>query len=164
MENKGWANIPRILFENITCLCRVLPIRSVPTCIELMIGAMISLSGFVTEAWLPINPLRSWASYYKWLQQGKWSWVALGVQLARLVVHFYPQPNWFLIFDDTFIYRNSKKAPGSGIFHQHRNKANRPIYARGQCWVSMALSVTAGVRHSAISAVVQTYEGKWKYQ
>lgn len=160
MENKGCTTIPRILFENITFLCRVLPIRSVPTFIELMIGAMITQAGFVTEAWLAINPLRSWTSYYKWLQRGQWSWVALGVQLARLVVHFYPQPNWFLIFDDTFIYRSSKKAPGSGIFHQHGNKANRPLYARGQCWVSMALSITAGERHAAIPLLSRLMRAK----
>ena len=150
MGNKGYSTIPRTLFETITFLTRALPIRSVPTFIELLIGAMITQAGFVTEAWLAINPLRTWTSYYKWLQDGKWSWVALGVQLARLVVQFFPQSVWFLIFDDTFIYRNSKKAPGSGIFHQHGNKANRPVYARGQCWVSMALSITTGLKHSAI--------------
>jgi hypothetical protein len=150
MENKGCSTIPRILFENITYLTRALPLRSVPTFIELLIGAMITQSGFVTQAWLAINPLRTWTSYYKWLKDGKWSWVALGVQLAKMVVRFYRQPNWFLIFDDTFIYRNSKKAPGSGIFHQHGNKANRPVYARGQCWVSLALSISTGIKHSAI--------------
>lgn len=150
MEYKGCSTIPRILFENITYLIRALPLRSVPTFIELLIGAMITQSGFVTQAWLAINPLRTWTSYYKWLKEGKWSWVALGVQLARMVVRFYPQPAWFLIFDDTFIYRSSKKAPGSGIFHQHGNKANRPVYARGQCWVSLALSISTGIKHSAI--------------
>ena len=150
MENKGYSTIPRILFESITFLVRVLPVRSVPTFIELLIGAMLTQAGFVTEAWLAINPLRSWSAYYKWLQQGKWSWVALGVQLARLVVTLFPQPTWFLIFDDTFIYRSSRKAPGSGIYHQHGNKANRPQYARGQNWVTMALSI-AGVRtHAAV--------------
>ena len=150
MRNKGYCTIPRTLFESITFLTEVLPVRSVPTFIELLIGAMLTQTGFVTDAWLAIHPLRSWSAYYKWLQQGKWSWVALGVQLARLVVTFFPQPVWFLIFDDTFIYRCSKKAPGSGIHHQHGNKANRPQYARGQCWVSMALSITTGKKHSAV--------------
>jgi hypothetical protein len=150
MGNKGYSTIPRTLSESITFLARALPIRSVPTFIELLIGAMLTQSGFVTEAWLAINPLRSWSAYYKWLQHGKWSWVALGVQLAKLVVTFFPQPIWFLIFDDTFIYRSSKKAPGSDIHHQHGNKANRPQYARGQCWVTMALSITAGMKHSAV--------------
>ena len=131
-------------------LARALPVRSVPTFIELLIGAMLTQNGFVTGAWLAINPLRSWSAYYKWLQEGKWSWVALGVQMARMVVTFFPQPVWFLIFDDTFIYRSSSKAPGSGVYHQHGNKANRPQYARGQCWVSMALSITKGKKHSAV--------------
>ncbi len=76
--------------------------------------------------------------------------MALGVQMARVVVTFFPQPVWFLIFDDTFIYRSSRKAPGSGVYHQHGNKANRPQYARGQCWVSTALSITKGKKHSAV--------------
>ena len=150
MGNKGYASIPGTLFECITFLARALPVRSVPTFIELLIGAMLTHSGFVTEAWLAINPLRSWSAYYKWLQEGKWSWVALGRQMARMVVTFFPQLVWFLIIDDTFVYRASRKAPGSGIYHQHGNKANRPQYARGQCWVSMALSITRGKKHSAI--------------
>jgi len=150
MDYKGYSTIPRTLFDCITFLTKVLPARSVPTFIELLIGAMLTQTGFVTDAWLAIKPLRSWTAYYKWLQRGKWSWVALGVQLARMVVTFFPQPIWFLIFDDTFIYRCSKKAPGSGIHHQHGNKANRPQYARGQCWVSMALSISTGMKHSAV--------------
>ncbi len=103
MGNKGYTTIPRTLFESITFLARALPVRAVPTLIELLIGAMLTQSGFVAEAWLAINPLLSWIAYYKWLQHGKWSWVALGVQLARLVVNVFPQQVWFLIFDDTFI-------------------------------------------------------------
>jgi hypothetical protein len=150
MGHKGYATIPRTLLDCITFLARALPIRSVPTFLELLVGAMITPAGFVTEAWLAIKPLRSWTAYYKWLQQGTWSWVALGVQLTRLVVSFFPQPVWYLIFDDTFIYRASRKAPGSGIFRQHGSKPNRPQYARGQCWVSMALSIGSGVKYGAI--------------
>lgn len=150
MGIKGYSTIPSTLFESITFLARVLPVRSVPTFIELLIGAMLTQTGFVTEAWLAITPLRSWTAYYKWLQHGKWSWVALGVQLARWIVARFPQSAWFLIFDDTIIYRSSTKAPGSKIHHQHGNKTNRPKYARGQCWVTVALSITTGVRHSAV--------------
>ncbi len=150
MNNKGYGNIPSALFEYITFLVRVLPVRSVPTFIELLVGAMLTQSGFVTDAWLAIRPLRTWTAYYKWLQEGKWSWVALGVQLARLVVIYFPQALWFLIIDDTFIYRCSKKAPGCSIQHQHGNKTNRPEYALGQCWVSMALSISSGMKHYAV--------------
>ncbi|MDO8946332.1 MAG: transposase [Desulfocapsaceae bacterium] len=149
MDNKGYGNIPSTLSECITFIVQALPIRSVPTFIELLVGAMITQAGFVTEAWLAINPVRSWSAYYKWLQQGKWSWVAIGVQMARLVVTFFPLPIWFIIFDDTF-YRSSKRAPGSGIYHQHGKKSNRPQYALGQYWVSMALSISSGMKHSAV--------------
>ncbi len=149
MGNKGYGSIPGTLFECITFLARALPVRSAPTVIELLIGAMLTQTGFVTGAWLAINPLRSWSAYYR-LQKGKWSWVALGIQMARMVVAFFPQADWFLIIDDTFVYRASRKAPGSGIYHQQGNKANRPQYARGQCWVSLALSVMRGKKQSAI--------------
>lgn len=150
MNNKGYRHIPSALFDYITFLVRVLPIRSIPTFIELLVGSMLTQTGFVTDAWLAISPLRTWTAYYKWLQEGKWSWVALGVQMARLVVKYFPQDLWFLVFDDTFIYRSSKKAPGSTIHHQHGNKTNRPVYALGQCWVSMALSITSGLNNYAI--------------
>jgi len=42
--------------------------------------------------------------------------MALGVQPARLVVTFFPQPVWYLIFDDTLIFRTFKKRhPGAGF-------------------------------------------------
>jgi hypothetical protein len=59
MGNKGYAIIPRTLLDSITFLATALPTRYVPTFIELLVGAMITPAGFVTEAWLAINPLRS---------------------------------------------------------------------------------------------------------
>lgn len=90
MDNKGYGNIPSTLCECITFIARALPIRSVPTFIELLSGAMLTQAGFVTDAWLAITPTptHSWRAYYKWLQHGRWSWVAVGIQLARLVVTF----------------------------------------------------------------------------
>ncbi len=52
MDYKGYSTIPRTLFECITFLTKVLPARSVPTFIELLIGAMLTQTGFVTDAWL----------------------------------------------------------------------------------------------------------------
>jgi hypothetical protein len=71
MGIKGHCTIPSTLLESITFLARVVPLRSVPTFIELLIGAMLTQTGYVTEAWLAINPLRTWTAYYKWLQKGK---------------------------------------------------------------------------------------------
>jgi hypothetical protein len=64
MGNKGYGSIPGTLFECITFLARALPVRSVPTFIELLIGAMLTQTGFVTGAWMAINPLRSWSAYF----------------------------------------------------------------------------------------------------
>ncbi|WP_087463134.1 hypothetical protein [Oleiphilus messinensis] len=49
MDAKGYGNIPEILFDWITFLVKALPLRSVPTFIELLIGAMLTPTGFVTE-------------------------------------------------------------------------------------------------------------------
>lgn len=48
MGNKGSSAISSTLFESITFLARALPIRSVRTFIELLIGAMLTQAG--TEA------------------------------------------------------------------------------------------------------------------
>ena len=149
-DKKGYRHIPRVFFLFITFLTISLPIRSVPTFIELLIGAMLTQAGFVTQAWLAVNMHRHWTSYYKWLQKGKWSWVKLGIQMAKLLITFFPKQQRFLIIDDTIIYRNSKKAPGSKINHQHGSKANRPKYVRGQNWVSLASVVTKDLSVAAI--------------
>jgi hypothetical protein len=57
MGNKGCSTIPGTLFESSTFLARPLPVRSVLTFIELLIDAMLTQPGFVTDAWLAINPL-----------------------------------------------------------------------------------------------------------
>lgn len=160
MDIFGFEALPPALFEYVNFLVKAVPIRSIPTFIELVFGAMLTQAGFVTQAWLAIKPLRHWTSYYKWLQHGKWSWVALGVQMALLVSTFFPQPFWFLVIDDTFICRSSKKAPGSSIQHQHGSKPNRPKYARGQCWVSLAMSICDGVRFVAVPLLSRLMRAK----
>ena len=139
MDNKGYGNIPRILFDWITFLVKALPLRSVPTFIELLIGAMLTPTGFVTDVWLMVAMKRHWTSYFKWLQKGKWSWVGLAQQLARLLAQYGTDKQRYLAIDDTLVLRNSKRAPSSQFHHQHGSKANRPEFVRGQCWVSLAV-------------------------
>ena len=88
MDHKGYRHIPRALFDAITFLAQALPKRSVPTFLELLFGAMLTQTGFVTDAYLAIDAVRHWNSYYKWLHFGKWSWVALGCQTARLALQW----------------------------------------------------------------------------
>jgi len=139
MNAKGCCRIPSELCYWITFLTKVLPLRSVGTFIELLIGAMLTPQGFVTEAVLLLDMRNHWTSYYKWLQQGRWSWLALARQFARLWLLLNPAPVIDLVIDDTLTLRTSKKAPGSQIHHQHGNKPNLARFVRGQCWVSLAL-------------------------
>ena len=150
MDYKGYRHIPRALFDAITFLAQALPKRSVPTFLELLFGAMLTQTGFVTDAVLAVDTVRHWNSYYKWLHFGKWSWVALGCQTAHLALQMFPRRRWFLMIDDTIVFRSSKKAPGSAIHHQHGAKTNRPTYVRGQCWVTLALTLSKGFRSLGI--------------
>lgn len=150
MNNKGYGHIPSVLFDAITFLAQALPKRSVPTFLELLFGAMLTQTGFVTDACLAVAVVRHWNSYYKWLQFGKWSWVALGRQMVRLLFLVMPARRWFLTIDDTIVFRSSKKAPGSAIHHQHGAKTNRPTFVRGQCWVTLAVALSKRFRSLAI--------------
>jgi hypothetical protein len=150
MNTSGCCNIPDVLLYCITFLVKSLPLRSVPTFIELLVGAMLTEAGFVTQAYLALPMKRSWSSYYKWIEKGKWSWVAVGVQMAKLLVRLFPQPLWHLIIDDTLVLRSSKKAPGSKIHREHSRKPNRPEFVRGQCWVSLAAVIENGLSAAAI--------------
>ena len=142
MHAKGYATIPVVLCDWITFLGRALPPRSVRTFIELLIGAMLCPSGFVTETYLILDMSRHWTSYYKWLQKGQWSWLALCRQFARCILKTLALKEVVLVVDDTLTLRASKKAPGSQIHHQHGNKPNLAAYVRGQCWVTLAMVVS----------------------
>ena len=125
-------------------LSKALPPRSVGTFIELLVGAMLTSSGFVTDAYLMVNMRNHWTSYYKWLQKGKWSWLTLARQFVRLALTTVKPDVVHLAIDDTLTLRASKKAPGSQIHHQHGSKPNLAKYVRGQCWVSLGMIVNRG--------------------
>ena len=141
MNARGYRRIPRELCYWITFLSKALPPRSVATFIELLIGAMLTPTGFVTDAYLMVSMRNHWTSYYKWLQKGKWSWLSLARQFTRLVLASIQCEVVHLVIDDTLTLRASKKAPDSRIHHQHGNKPNLASFVWGQCWVSLALIV-----------------------
>jgi len=150
MDAKGYGRIPRELCHWITFLSAALPPRSVGTFLELLIGAMLTPAGFVTEAYLLMTMRNHWTSYYKWLQAGKWSWLGLARQFVRLVLKVVGPEVIHLVVDDTVVLRASKKAPGSQIHHQHGNKPNLAAYVRGQCWVSLAWVIRRGRGYVAL--------------
>ena len=132
------AGIPANLCAWFNILAQAVPPRSTITFLELLIGAMITDRGFVTEAFLAITQRRRWHAYYKWLESGHWSWVAVSLQLCRLLVANFAPPVWCLIIDDTLLLRASRKAPGVGTHFDHSKKPNRPKYIWGQGWVTLA--------------------------
>ena len=139
MHVQGYSRIPRELCDWITFLVKKLPLRSVATFIELLIGSMLTPSGFVTDAYFILIMRNHWTSYYKWLRVGRWSWLGLARQFLCLLLEQVIDEHLYLVIDDTVTLRSSKKAPGSVIHHQHGNKPNLAQYVRGQCWVSLAV-------------------------
>lgn len=142
MNADGYGRIPSELCYWITFLCQGLPLRSTGTFIELLVGAMLTPTGFVTDAYLILDMQNHWTSYYKWLQKGKWSWLALVRQFIRLCLTVIDCDVIHLAIDDTLTLRSSKKAPGSKYHHQHGNKPNLASFVWGQCWVSLGMIVS----------------------
>lgn len=153
MNTNECHRIPRELFHWITFLVQILPLRSVGTFIELLISAMLTPTGFVTDAYLIIEAQRHWNTYHKWLQKGKWSWLSLVRQFVRLTLANHSDDIVHLAIDDTLTLRSSKKAPGCQIHHQHGNKPNLANFVLGQCWVSLAIVV----RRSPLSVIALPY-------
>jgi DDE superfamily endonuclease/Archaeal putative transposase ISC1217 len=131
--------IPIALCEWITFLARSLPPRAVRTFLELLIGAMITRSGFVTQTWVNLDMQKHWTTYYKFLQKGKWSWVRLARVFFQLILSQIKDNQIVIIIDDTLVLRSTPRAPASKIHHQHGNKPNLAKYVQGQCWVTLAV-------------------------
>ena len=142
MDNSNVLNITKTLCYWTTFLGQSLPVRSLGTWFELLIGTMVSKQGFVTEAIQAVKRQRHWSSYYKWLEQGQWSWLSLAKRLAAWLLEVIkPEGIWYVI-DDTLTYRSTRGAPKAGWHHQHGHKANRPVYGWGQNWLSLAAVIS----------------------
>lgn len=135
--------VPSSLYRWITLLAEAVPARSVPTFLELLIGAMITRQGFVTEAILAICARRRWQAYYHWIARGRWSWLALARRLCHLLTAEFKQDPWHLVLDDTLVPRTSRKAPDAGFHFDHCRKPNRAPFLWGQGWITLA-AITAG--------------------
>lgn len=150
MHTKGYGNIPGELFYYITFLSRALPSRSVKTFIELLIGSLLTQTGFVTSCYTILTMGRQWFSYHKWLQTGQWSYLKLMRQWTQLFLQLFPDNNVYLAIDDSIVLRASKKAPMSQWHHQHSSKPNQTPFVRGQCWVALAAVVNRLGNHTAL--------------
>src|ERR1700752_1465498 len=95
------TSIPANLCAWLTILAQAVPNRSALTFLELLIGAMITDRGCVTEALLAIAPRRKWPTYFKWLEGGKWSWITVAQRLCPILLAPVAPPGWDLVIDDT---------------------------------------------------------------
>lgn len=150
MHTKGYGNIPGELFYYITFLSRALPPRSIKTFIELLVGSLLTQTGFVTSAIWILDMANQWSSYHKWLQQGQWSYLILMRRWTRLFLKLFPDKQVYLAIDDSIVLRASKKAPMSQWHHQHGSKPNQAQYVRGQCWVALAAIVQRVKNNTAL--------------
>ncbi len=112
MDYKGYRHIPRALFDAITFLAGALPKRSVPTFLELLFGAMLTQTGFVTDAYLAIDAGRHWNSYYKWLhfglarQGGNSGKLVAAKTLLRVIVPLFEGFQTILLMDSWYMRRS----------------------------------------------------------
>ncbi len=86
MNATRYGNIPHELIHWIILLCKAPPLRSAGTFIELPIGSTLTPTDFVTDAYLMLDMRNHWTSYYKWLQNGRWSWLTLARSFVRLIL------------------------------------------------------------------------------
>jgi len=150
MNTKGYGNIPSELYYYITFLARALPPRSIKTFIELLIGSLLTQSGFVTSSWWILDMKNQWFSYHKWLEKGKWSYLKIMKRWTQLFLQLFPDKQVYLAIDDSIVLRHSKKAPESKIHHQHGCKTNLSQFVRGQCWVALAAVVDRAGSNTAL--------------
>jgi hypothetical protein len=138
------------LAQWITFLWQALPKKLRPTLLELLFGCIVSGSGHITQAYLAISPVRFWNTYYKVLQKGVFSWMALVRQWLMLICQTILPEEILFVIDDTLIFRSSRKAPSAALHHDHANRPNRPKYVWGQMLVCLGAVCCVGQRRAAL--------------
>jgi hypothetical protein len=146
-----------VLWLNFVLLA--VPVRVVCTYAELLIGAIISGSGHITEALSAVGHQKHFSTYYWLIDNATWSWLNVAKQLIRLIVRCFPRLEWNLIVDDFICPRASKNAPHAKYHHEHSRKPNRPKYIWGQQWVVLGLSLTWGHMSVALPLIPRLHKG-----
>ena len=90
-------------------IIQAVPVRLVATFAELLIGALISGSGHISDALFHVGHQKHYSTYYWFLRHGKWSWVKVNIKLIELITTCFPRPELNLILDDFICPRSSKK-------------------------------------------------------
>lgn len=142
----------------INCVIAAIPKRAISTYTELLIGAILSGTGHVTDAMLEVGHQKHFTTYYKMLRQGQWSWIAVTKQLVLLIIKYFPRKEWNLVVDDFIVPRVSLKAPGVKYHHEHSQKPNRSKYIWGQQWISLGLALPWGKLCACIPLLLRLHK------
>ena len=151
----SYAQTVRLCLSSwITHLLTAVPLRARATFVELLCGCLISPEGWVTRAISAITRGRHWTTYYKLLERGSVRTLRLARTLFEVVNDALPMETLNLVIDDTLIPRQSEKAPGSIIRHDHARKHNRPQFLLAQCWVTLGVSVLGSAGRKYVLPIV----------
>ncbi len=151
----SYAQTVRLCLSSwITHLLTAVPLRARATFIELLCGCLISPEGWVTRAISAITRGRHWTTYYKLLERGSVRTLRLARALFEVVNDALPMETLNLVIDDTLIPRQSEKAPGSIIRHDHAKRNNRPQFLLAQCWVTLGVSVLGSAGRKVVLPIV----------
>jgi hypothetical protein len=151
----SYAQTVRLCLSSwITHLLTAVPLRARATFVELLYGCLISPEGWVTRAISPITRGRHWTTYYKLLERGSVRTLRLARALFEVVNDALPMETLNLVVDDTLIPRQSEKAPGSTIRHDHAKRNNRPQFLLTQCWVTLGVSVLGSAGRKVVLPIV----------
>lgn len=142
----------------INCILVAVPLRLIGTYTELLIGALMSGSGHITEAMFHVGHRKHFSTYYWLIEKGKWSWAKVCKQLIKLIVIFFPRKEWNLMIDDFICPRSSEKAPYAKFHYDHSNKPNRPKYIFGQQWIALGVSLSWGKLCASLPVLLRLHK------
>src|SRR4051794_3603747 len=159
------AAVPPFLTTLVGRLAEAVPRPARPTSTELLRGAAAPRGGHVPDAIRAAGLSRSWPTYSRFLQRGRWAWLAVWQVLLSLLATLLDPPVWHVVIDDTVVERISARAPGSLVHHNHAAKPNRSRFLRGQGWLCLAAVVERGWKVGAVPLMLRlvrrgTHRGK----
>lgn len=153
----------KLLAEWISFLWVAFPTKLRPTMLELLVGAMVSRSGHITDAFLAIKTRRFWNTYFKSIQEGRFHWMKLARRWLQLLIQLVGIESINLAVDDFLTFRSSKKAPASALHHDHAHRTNRPRFVWGQLRVGLAAIISVNGRYGAFPLLLHLVRTSGNY-
>src|SRR3954447_112483 len=117
--------VPPILTSLVAGLAAAVPARARTTFTELLVRAATTRGGHVTDAILAARLTRARATYYWFLEYGRWAWLAVWQALPAVLTALFAPAVWYVVIDDTVVERISARAPGSPL-HPHPTPQPHP--------------------------------------